>query len=94
MTGPTRRPPYEIQLDTKAAKLLRKLDRPVQSRLVAAIAALSIDPRPHGVNALTGHPGLLRIRVGDYRVVYQIDDGKLIVLVVHLGHHSDVYDLF
>ncbi|MFV2018827.1 type II toxin-antitoxin system RelE family toxin [Micromonospora sp. LOL_023] len=89
MTGPTRQPPYEIQLDPKAAKL----DRPVQSRLVAAIAALSVDPRPHGVKALTGHPGLLRIRVGDYRVVYQIDDGKLIVLVVHLGHRSDIYDL-
>ncbi|MDG4767720.1 type II toxin-antitoxin system RelE/ParE family toxin [Solwaraspora sp. WMMD406] len=93
MTGPTRQPPYEIQLDTKAVKLLRKLDRPVQSRLVAAIAALSIDPRPHGVKTLTGHPGLLRIRVGDFRMVYQIDDGKLIVLVVHLGHRSDVYDL-
>lgn len=93
MTGPARQPPYEIQFDAKAAKLLRKLDRHVQSRLVVAIAALGLDPRPQGVKALTGHPGLLRIRVGDYRVVYRIDDGKLIVLVVQLGHRSDIYDL-
>lgn len=90
MTAP--KPTYQIQLDAKAAKLLRKLDRPVQARLVAAIAGLALTPRPAGVKALTGHPGLLRIRVGDYRVVYQVDGGKLVVLVVHLGHRGDVYD--
>lgn len=92
MTPPARR--YTIQVDRVAAKLLRKLDRPVQARLVAAIAALALDPRPAGVKALTGHPGLLRIRVGDYRVVYTVDDTILVVLVVHLGHRSGVYDSF
>jgi len=85
-------PTYQVQIDRKAAKLLGKLDRPVQARLVAAIAALALQPRPAGVKALTGHPGLLRIRVGDYRVVYTVDGGQLVVLVVHLGHRSDVYD--
>jgi len=85
-------PAYQVQIDTKAAKLLRKLDRPVQARLVAALAALGANPHPHGVKALTGHPGLLRIRVGDYRIVYTLDDGQLLVLVVHLGHRSTVYD--
>nr|WP_246141328.1 type II toxin-antitoxin system RelE/ParE family toxin [Micromonospora olivasterospora] len=41
---------------------------------------------------MTGHPGLLRIRVGAYRIVYTVRDQELIVLVVHLGHRSDVYD--
>jgi mRNA interferase RelE/StbE len=91
--APSAQPPYQVQIDTKAAKLLRKLDRPAQARLVAAIAALGVDPRPPGVKSLTGHPGLLRIRVGDYRVVYTVHDGELLVLVVHLGHRSDVYDL-
>ncbi|QLQ40341.1 type II toxin-antitoxin system RelE family toxin [Micromonospora robiginosa] len=81
-----------MHVDRAAAKLLRKLDRPVQARLVTAIAGLAVDPRPAGVKALVGHPGLLRIRVGSYRVVYVVRDDELIVLVVQLGHRSDVYD--
>lgn len=90
MTPQARR--YDVQVDRAAGKLLRKLDRPVQARLVAAIATLALDPRPAGVKALTGHPGLLRIRVGDYRVVYTVNDTVLVVLVVHLGHRRSVYD--
>ncbi|WFE57780.1 type II toxin-antitoxin system RelE/ParE family toxin [Micromonospora sp. WMMD712] len=83
---------YTVQVDRAAAKRLRKLDRPVQARLLAAIAGLATQPRPTGVRALTGHPGLLRIRSGSYRIVYTVRDEELIVLVVHLGHRSDVYD--
>jgi len=89
----TRRKRYDVQIDRATAKLLRKLDRTVQARLVAVIATLAHDPRPAGVLALAGHPGLLRIRVGDYRVVYPVDDAVLVVLVVHLGHRRDVYDM-
>ncbi|MFY1680565.1 type II toxin-antitoxin system RelE family toxin [Micromonospora sp. WMMD730] len=78
-------------MERAAAKLLRKLDRPVQARLVAAIAALATEPRPAEVKALTGYPGLLRI-LGNHRIVYTVRDQELIVLVVHLGHRSDVYD--
>ncbi|BCJ71202.1 hypothetical protein CS0771_07460 [Catellatospora sp. IY07-71] len=92
MTAPAPGPIFQVAIDQKAAKLLRKLDKPVQARIVAAIAGLAVDPRPGGVKALQGHPGLLRIRVGDYRVVYTVEDGQLLVLVVHLGHRSDVYD--
>jgi mRNA interferase RelE/StbE len=84
--------PYDVQVDQGAARLLRKLDRPVQARLVAVIATLAHDPRPVGVVTLAGHPGLLRVRVGDYRVVYTVDDAALVVLVVHLGHRRDVYN--
>jgi len=90
VTTPGKR--YDVQVDRAAAKLLRKLDRPVQARLVAVIATLAHDPRPAGVVALAGHPGLLRIRVGGYRVVYTVDDAVLVVLVVHIGHRRDVYD--
>ena len=62
MTTPGKR--YDVQVDRAAAKLLCKLDRPVQARLVAVIATLAHDPRPAGVVALAGHPGLLRITVG------------------------------
>lgn len=83
---------YDVKIDRAAAKLLGKLDRPVQARLVAVIATLALDPRPAGMIPLAGHPGLLRIRFGDYRVVYIVDDEVLVVLVVHLGHRRNVYD--
>ncbi|MEV4771901.1 type II toxin-antitoxin system RelE family toxin [Micromonospora humida] len=88
MTTPT----HTVRVERAAAKLLRKLDRPVQARLVAAIAALATEPRPAEVKALTGYPGLLRIPVGNHRIVYTVRDQELIVLVFHLGHRSDVYD--
>ncbi|BCL13874.1 type II toxin-antitoxin system RelE family toxin [Micromonospora sagamiensis] len=88
MSGPGR---YEVKLDRAAAKLLRKLDPSVQARLVAAIAALSVAPRPEGAISLAGHAGLLKVRVGDYRIVYTVNDSVLLVLVVHLGHRRDVY---
>lgn len=84
---------YTVQVDRAAAKLLHKLDRPVQARLLAAIAGLAIQPRPAGVEASTGHPGPLRIRSGSCRIVYTVRDEELIVLVVHLGHRSDVHDV-
>jgi len=53
--------------------------------------ALAINPRPKGVKKLTGLDSLYRIRTGDYRIVYQVRDDRLIVLVVRIGHRKDVY---
>ena len=53
--------------------------------------ALAANPRPKGVKKLSGPDDLYRIRVGDYRIVYQIHDDRLIVLVVRIGHRKDVY---
>ena len=74
-----------------AAKALRKLDRPTARRLAASIRALSEEPRPPGCLRLKGGSGELRIRVGDYRVIYEVIDDELIVLVLHLGHRREVY---
>ncbi len=49
------------------------------------------NPRPEGAKALEGQGNLLRIRVGDYRVIYQVDDRRLSVLIVRVGHRSEVY---
>lgn len=72
-------------------RALRKLDKPVARRITAAIGALAEQPRPHGVKAMTGLSGALRLRVGDYRVVYQVHDGALVVLVLALGPRGQVY---
>jgi mRNA interferase RelE/StbE len=59
-------------------------------RVRDAIRSLSANPRPHGCVKLTGRSGL-RIRVGDYRVIYEVDDGQRVVTVLHVGHRRDVY---
>ncbi|WP_231939338.1 type II toxin-antitoxin system RelE family toxin [Brevibacterium siliguriense] len=74
-----------------AAKALRKLDRPIARRLVASIKKLSDEPRPPGCVQLRGGSGELRIRVGDYRVIYEIFGSELVELVLHLGHRREVY---
>ena len=82
---------YAVELSKRAAKELRKLDRPVQARIVAALALLQENPRPATVKALVGSPGYLRVRVGDYRIVYTINEGKLLVLVLTVGHRAAIY---
>ncbi len=83
--------PYTVQYDTRAVKELGKLDKPVARRIVKAVGALSTDPRPAGCRPLVGYPGLWRIRVGDYRVVYTIKDAELVVLALRVAHRSTVY---
>lgn len=81
---------YRIELRPAAARALYKLDPDVQPRIRGAIALLAEDPRPPGARALRGRPGL-RVRVGDYRIIYTVDDDVLVVVVVALGHRRDVY---
>ncbi|MFE3460805.1 type II toxin-antitoxin system RelE/ParE family toxin [Nocardiopsis aegyptia] len=83
--------PYEVVFDGRAGKELGKLDKPVARRVYAAVMALTEEPRPDGCRQLSGYPGLWRIRVGDHRVVYSIDDGRLVVLALRVAHRRDVY---
>ncbi len=55
------------------------------------MAALGTDPHPAGATALVGHPGALRVRVGDYRVVYRVENDRLIVLVLDIGHRREIH---
>ena len=82
---------YRIELRPAAARTLRKLDPQIRPRIQGAIALLARDPRPPAARALQGRPGL-RIRVGDYRIIYTIADDVLLVVVVTIGHRRDVYE--
>ena len=82
---------YRIELRPSAVRALRKLDPKLRHRLQGAIALLAQDPRPPAARALQGRPGL-RVRAGDYRIIYTIADDVLLVVVVTLGHRRDVYD--
>jgi mRNA interferase RelE/StbE len=84
---------YSIEISTSAAKALGKLEKVDRLRIVGAIELLSVDPRPPGAKMLRGgEHGRWRVRVGDYRVVYTIDRGRLVVLVLRVAHRREVYD--
>ena len=83
---------YELIIERAAAKQLDRLTRiPEFPRIMAAIEALPDEPRPHGCKKLTTVPGY-RIRVGDYRIVYDVDDGIRLVSVTKVGTRGGVYD--
>ena len=82
---------YRIEVRPAAVRALKKIDHQDRPRIQAAIALLAQDPRPPGAKALRGRDGL-RVRVGDYRIIYTVRDDVLVVVVVTLGHRRDVYD--
>ncbi|HET9116032.1 MAG TPA: type II toxin-antitoxin system RelE/ParE family toxin [Gaiellaceae bacterium] len=82
---------YKIELRPAAVRALRKLEPPVARRVQGAIALLAEDPRPPASRPLRGRPAW-RVRVGDYRVIYTIEDDVLLVVVVTLGRRRDIYD--
>jgi mRNA interferase RelE/StbE len=82
---------YSIQFKPLALRQLEKLPREVQKRLAYKIEALGNDPFPPGCKKMARVPDAWRIRTGDYRVVYQVHPGVLLVLVLPVGHRKDVY---
>ncbi len=82
---------YRVVVEDGAARAIRKLDRDVQRLVVARLERLAEDPRPPGSKKLEGAEDLHRVRVGDHRIVYRIEDQVLLVLVVRVAHRSDVY---
>ncbi|MBD0387461.1 MAG: type II toxin-antitoxin system RelE/ParE family toxin [Nostoc sp. C3-bin3] len=82
---------YEVKFSRGAKKQFRKLPIDIQQRIQTKINDLAIEPRPNGVKKLQGDENSYRIRVGDYRVVYEINDDVLIVTVIKIGHRSEIY---
>ncbi len=82
---------YRVEFARPAAKELASLSINVRSRLIKRIESLGNNPRPHGVEALTDGGGALRVRVGAFRVIYEVHDAILLVLVLKIGHRRDVY---
>ncbi|MDO4716658.1 MAG: type II toxin-antitoxin system RelE/ParE family toxin [Propionibacteriaceae bacterium] len=82
---------YDVSFTTAAVRQIKKLPRPARDRILDAIEGLAEDPRPHGAKKLVGEQTAWRIRVGDYRVIYDILDAELTVTVVLVGHRREVY---
>jgi mRNA interferase RelE/StbE len=83
---------YAVELKTSARKELERLPAKLVQRIFPRLEALAVEPRPAGCKKLKGGENEWRIRVGDYRVVYAIDDAKLLVTVTRIRNRSDVYD--
>ncbi len=84
-------PAYAITLRPRARRALRQLDSDAREAVAAAIESLADNPHPPGVRALTGHRPYLRVRAGDYRVIYAVDEAVCAVRIAVIGHHRDVY---
>ncbi len=82
---------YSIDFSKKAQKKLDRLSDDIANPILSAIGSLSDNPRPQGYRKLTGRKGY-RIRVGDYRVIYEIFDDILLIDVIDLGHRREVYE--
>lgn len=82
---------YQVTLTPAAARQLRKLDHQARRRIQAAIDLLAADPRPPAATQLVGGAGEWRVRTGDYRIVYEIHDQNLLVLVLVVGHRREIY---
>jgi mRNA interferase RelE/StbE len=83
--------PFRVEWKTSAIRELRRLGRQDLSRLLSAVEALASAPYPVGVRKLQGGQHTYRIRVGDYRVIYEVYEKRLIIYIVRVRHRKDVY---
>lgn len=81
---------YHLKLSRTAEKQLAKIESKDRVRLVTSVRELSSNPRPHGAIKLSNRDAW-RIRVGSYRVIYEIKDQELLVLIIEVGHRGDIY---
>lgn len=82
---------YKLTFLPAALRSLKKLPLQVVEKLKPHLEQLAQNPRPPGCKKLKGTSELWRTRAGDYRIIYQIDDGKLVILVIAVGHRKDIY---
>lgn len=83
--------PYEVSVAQSARKTLDRLVEALRNRIVRRIEGLATNPRPPGCRKLVGADDLWRIRVGDYRIIYSIDDARQRIDVTAVRHRSDAY---
>ena len=82
---------YRVEVAPLAYRQIKKLPREVQKRIIERVEELASNPRPAGAKKLVSGEDLYRVRVGEYRAVYQIRDRELIVVIVKVGHRREVY---
>jgi mRNA interferase RelE/StbE len=82
---------YTIEVAPTAERQIKALPKSIRTQIGRRIDQLAADPRPHGVEKIAGEDNLYRVRSGDYRILYEINDQELLVLVVKIGDRKEVY---
>ncbi len=84
--------PYALLIKASAAKELEAIDSaPTRRRIVDTIQALAVDPRPNACKKLAGRDASYRFRIGDYRIVYTVNDREIVIEIIKIGHRREVY---
>jgi mRNA interferase RelE/StbE len=82
---------YRVLFVSRAERGFKRLSADVQDKIISEINSLIENPRPAGAVKLTGSDNLFRVRIGDYRIIYAIEDDLLVVLIVEVGHRREIY---
>lgn len=84
---------YSVEFDDEAVGDLDNLPQKARSQILKAVTNLTSNPRIGNVKPLKGYKGIYRLRTGDYRIIYSIEDDVLVVIIVAVGHRKDIYDV-
>lgn len=82
---------YEVEITPAAKRQIKKLTKSVQALIIERLEQLAENPRPPSILKMEGEEDFYRVRVGDYRIIYEIQDRVLLIVVVKVGHRSSVY---
>jgi len=82
---------YQIEVSATAERQLRKLERASQQRIVNTLQALALEPRPHGCRKLRAYDDVYRVRTGVFRIIYSIEEDRLLILVLKIDHRQSIY---
>jgi mRNA interferase RelE/StbE len=82
---------YRIEVSATAERQLKKIRREDKVRILRAVSALASEPRPDGCKKMSGYDDIYRIRIGNYRVIYEIDGKRIIIVILKIGHRREVY---
>jgi mRNA interferase RelE/StbE len=82
---------YSIEVSATAERQIRKLSGRDQQRVINVIKQLGVEPRPRGCRKLRGYDDIYRVRTGVFRIIYSVEDGRLLVLVLKVGHRKGTY---
>jgi len=84
-------PTYRVVIPNSVRKTVEALEEELRSRIIDRLDALATNPRPRGAVTMAGQHGTFRLRVGDWRIVYEVRDAELVVLLLKIGHRREVY---
>ena len=82
---------YKVVISSSAEKSLKKIPKKDVQHIVVAMERLAMHPFPVGSRKLSGYEKIFRIRIGKYRVIYEVEGQKLLILVLKIGHRKDIY---